>query len=537
MTIPANSVSANGFGSLTDDELNTYVQLCGTVAQARNFSGAIAPMTIILLGTAAPGDGGVGIFYWNATSLAPDDDGVTTIRPNGVATGAWLRDVPTGGPITGLALARNQKITWSLNTDGTGGTVATIVSAVTNAGDAMALQFQNSGLAVYGPQNNINLLIPPAAHSVNGVSIIAAVAGSAPQITTIGSDTNINLGLNAKGSGNIVPFAPILADPSVAVPFQVGLGQELAFLDAGGGIGAFLNSVSSVATNIPSIQFSNTAIGLRRAGLTILQAIGVTSAVNFTSVTNSITGNNPVLSVQGSDANVGLSLKAKGTGTFVFVGGDSSILAGVLSVPSAVNALFASPAATGSPPFLAAVGSDTNVGLQLVTQGTGNFSVLNAGGNPLFDAVAVAAAVNHVRVTASATGNPSVVTVFGTDANIGLNFQVKGLASMSFLGGAGNTMAAIGDIASSVNYVFTVPATTGTPPFIEAAGTDTNIGLGLYTKGTGQLQVNNTGPNTYPVQTTVGTGGGGSNIPTAPATYMKITVNGTAYVIPLFPPS
>lgn len=106
MTVPANFVSANGVGAVSDDNLNTLVQVCNNVAAARAFVG-ITNMTIQLLGTTAPGDGGVGTFYWSATSTAEDDDGATVIRPNGVTVGAWLRDIPPAGAQQKAILVEN----------------------------------------------------------------------------------------------------------------------------------------------------------------------------------------------------------------------------------------------------------------------------------------------------------------------------------------------------------------------------------------------------------------------------------------------
>jgi hypothetical protein len=48
-------------------------------------------MQIALEGTSVPGDGGQGTFYWNATSSATDDNGVTTVAPTGVTSGRWIR--------------------------------------------------------------------------------------------------------------------------------------------------------------------------------------------------------------------------------------------------------------------------------------------------------------------------------------------------------------------------------------------------------------------------------------------------------------
>lgn len=87
---PALTVFSNGSGVLTDQEMNTFMQSGALLAQLRAFSG-ISSMTVFMLGAAYAGDGLQGIFYWNATAITADDGGVTSIQPNGVLYGRWLR--------------------------------------------------------------------------------------------------------------------------------------------------------------------------------------------------------------------------------------------------------------------------------------------------------------------------------------------------------------------------------------------------------------------------------------------------------------
>lgn len=93
MGIPSNSV-ATTVNPVTPDQFNTYVQMCDTVDDLRGFIG-VQNQTIQLLGTSSPGDGGQGVFYWNSTGTAPDDNGVTTIIPSGSSSGngEWTRIV------------------------------------------------------------------------------------------------------------------------------------------------------------------------------------------------------------------------------------------------------------------------------------------------------------------------------------------------------------------------------------------------------------------------------------------------------------
>ena len=96
---------------------------------------------------------------------------------------------------------------------------------------------------------------------VNGVTFTATATGVAPKIKAQGTDTNIDLMLQSKGTGDV-----ILADAS---------GEE------------------------------------------ILIAADVATAVNEITVTNAATGNSPSIAATGGDTNVGLTLTTKGIGLLV----------------------------------------------------------------------------------------------------------------------------------------------------------------------------------------------------------------------------
>lgn len=87
---PALAVQANGVAVITDANLNTFVQGATLLANLRAFVG-VSNMTVWMNGTVTAGDGGQGMFYWNSSSTAADDGGATTIAPNGLLTGRWLR--------------------------------------------------------------------------------------------------------------------------------------------------------------------------------------------------------------------------------------------------------------------------------------------------------------------------------------------------------------------------------------------------------------------------------------------------------------
>jgi hypothetical protein len=89
MTAPQLTRYIQGQGVVSGDQLNTFEQTCDNVVQLRALIG-VTGMQVFIRGYVAPGDGGAGPFYWNATALGPDD-GATVIVPQPGVPGAWLR--------------------------------------------------------------------------------------------------------------------------------------------------------------------------------------------------------------------------------------------------------------------------------------------------------------------------------------------------------------------------------------------------------------------------------------------------------------
>lgn len=106
------------------------------------------------------------------------------------------------------------------------------------------------------------------------------------------------------------------------------------------------------------------------AGATQFQISHTASAVNYVQVTGSATGQPPAITAQGSDSNVNMTLRSKGTGYIGFTsGGGSGILLGLPN--GSANYFTAASSNAGSAPILATAGSDTNIDLALTPKGTG----------------------------------------------------------------------------------------------------------------------------------------------------------------------
>jgi hypothetical protein len=161
------------------------------------------------------------------------------------------------------------------------------------------------------------------------------------------------------------------------VPYTNGYDKTTYFI---GGI-ATPNDVNGMvqlgrysSTNTQALidtQASTTAIVLRTQSTAQLRVAHTASAVNYVEVTGSATGLSPVISAQGSDANIQLQFQSKGTGLLRFATG-SGLQAYVSDVASPVNQLVFSGAAAGASPKLSSLGSDTNIDLTLTPKGTGS---------------------------------------------------------------------------------------------------------------------------------------------------------------------
>jgi hypothetical protein len=89
MTVPALNVAIQGQGTISADNLNTFIQTSQMASQLRTIVG-LPGMVIQLQGISFPNDGYEGFFYWNANGTEPDDN-MNYIVPTGTTTGEWER--------------------------------------------------------------------------------------------------------------------------------------------------------------------------------------------------------------------------------------------------------------------------------------------------------------------------------------------------------------------------------------------------------------------------------------------------------------
>jgi hypothetical protein len=140
-----------------------------------------------------------------------------------------------------------------------------------------------------------------------------------------------------------------------------------------------------------------------------------------------------VLQPAGSDTNIGTSFATKGTGAHAFyTNGFGSVGFVIAHTASAVNYLQVTGGATGGNPVLSAQGSDTNINMEIRSKGTGVLALYTNSSNLQFLVGHTASAVNYLQVTGGATGAAATLSAQGSDSNIDLTLAPKGTGNVRF---------------------------------------------------------------------------------------------------------
>ena len=227
---------------------------------------------------------------------------------------------------------------------------------------------------------------------------------------------------------------------------------------------------------------------------------------------------------------------------------NGNIVLGFESVASAVNYIALQNASTGNSPTINALGTDTNIGLALVSKGTSGISTFTGGNIPfqiytgnafqhisnlifptnsntinitfrdLSGTVAylsdVAGAVTSAQGTANqvlingTSGTPETgALIFTLPQNIATTSSPT-FANLTLTNGTlfdvnGNVAFGWSATASAVNYLTTINQITTQSPQLTPAGSDTNIGILFQAKGTGQFALSSL--NSTPLMFETGT--------------------------------
>lgn len=253
------------------------------------------------------------------------------------------------------------------------------------------------------------------------------------------------------------------------------------------------------------------------SGSTIASLSATASAVNYVDISNASTGFAPAITANGSDTNLNLFLRGKGSGSTIMADGSgNNTFVGVGNGSSPVNYLTATNADTANAPKLSALGSDTNINLNLVSKGTGTIQANSvdvatvSGSQTLTNKTLSTGSTIDANVTvtevlkkvypvgsiyiATISTNPGTLLGFGTWVAYGAGQVLVGKASSGTFATAGAT----GGEETHVLTIAEMPSHTH--------GIDTYTG-GI--NGGAILTSNNTGVNNN--RDTKSSGGGGAH--------------------------
>ena len=344
------------------------------------------------------------------------------------------------------------------------------------------------------------------ASAVNQLTLTGAIAGAGPILASFGSDTNIDMNLTTKGTGTLIAnlnggYFKAYRDSGTNTVQVRSNGNLGLYSEAGGGISFNTNT----AGDVKQMQVSHTA-----------------SAVNYVQVTGAATGNNPIISAQGSDTNAGMLYYSKGYGSHQFRGynGANIFLNVIAAQASPVNYVQIGASSSGNPLVIQAAGSDTNIPLVLQPAGTGALQAQqtdstatggNARGANAVDwqtargaASQVASGSNSVLVGGQNNTSSSYTSFLGGGANnysqasnsfVGAgNSNLVNLAGnyAAIVAGNGNTVqgyanfigAGSSNSGTSGSAVTTQSGTMNGTTAVTLSGSNASIKVGQYISGT-----------------------------------------------------
>ncbi len=151
---------------------------------------------------------------------------------------------------------------------------------------------------------------------VNWVDVKNTPTGSGPIVRVLGSDTNIDLNIDPKGTGNLVldGLNWPTADGTVDQVLKTDGAGNLSFTTVAGG-GGINNVVEDTTPQLGgNLDVQSFAMVIDGGNIVLDFTSGSELAVNWVDIKNAATGIGPVISVKGSDINIDLVLDTKGTG-------------------------------------------------------------------------------------------------------------------------------------------------------------------------------------------------------------------------------
>ncbi len=309
--------------------------------------------------------------------------------------------------------------------------------------------------------------------------VTISVAANLVKLVNSGTDADIGTVITPKGAGVVALGGTTVANSGVQVPIVT---SSVNFLKvSGGATGTGVTVLANGTDGTVDLRLQSTSTGVVALGGTTTanastQIVTTASSVNFLRITGGATGSGVALLATGTDGTVDLQLQSKSTGV-VALGGPTTANASAqaATVASSVNFLQLQGAIATAGPILTATGTDPNVALNIRTKGTG---VVYIGGSSIATAglqvASTASAVNNIIITNAATGSAPSIAIGGTGADANRNLTISAIGTAAVVMGnnlartavttisaAGTTRADATQLTADVTKLTTVGANTG----------------------------------------------------------------------------
>jgi hypothetical protein len=251
-------------------------------------------------------------------------------------------------------------------------------------------------------------------------------------------------------------------------------------------------SVTATTNDLTLSAISTGAVKLNTVGGEALRAVdnGTTSGAAYW-VVKGASGGFPTFGVDGTNPNIYTTIYAKGTvGEVRFATNTTTVQQVVSHTASAVNYVQVTGAATGNAagPLITAQGSDASVPLSLQSKLNSPINFFTSGGFQQFRVNNLVNAVNYLQVQGSVAGNATPLSAIGNDTNISMAFQPKGTGAIDLAAGSsgvnisnGGTVTAITRTNGGANYTsnptiaISAPTTAGGVQAVLAVNSGPNL--------------------------------------------------------------
>ena len=496
--------------------------------------------------TPVGGGSGSGNYYWQ---IAADDstaipvlsdniikfiggDGITTATDqDGNLT---LNQAPQNFSVTGEATAS------AVSYNGTGA-VALSVTLDHNALDDQYLRLdgttQPAGAINFNSQNITN------GGTFTATSFVGALTGN------VQGDVTGDVTGNVSGTAGGVDFSNVSNKPTTVAGY--GITDALALSSLSVGADASASGSGGIAFNDSNGVFTYTPPDLssyltaETDTLDLVTDRGATTTNNITVGSVTTTGTNTLVGteikivgnkIETVNSNANINLEPAGTGVVEITSG--------VTVPDTKTVVF------GSGNSIASNGAgvlETSTTTNRIKADT--FEVKNSANDETLLTAANAGPVtlyydNSSKLNTSSTGvnisgSLDVQNNVEATGNLGSSNLTSGRVTFSTTGGVLTDNAKLTFDGATLDVNGNVDATVFLTEGIRIAQNDisstrSNEPLTIAANGTGVVQIDTPQFIGATLQTTVGADGGGSGLPATPVTYLRISINGTEYKIPLY---